>query len=253
MAKTITSVQHPLVKHLVRLRQNHDYREEHHSVLVEGSKLIGEVCPYHPTKMVISYSLESIPIGVKADEIVLVNESVMRKISGVMSPEGIIAEVTKPASASLKDKKRILACDGVSDPGNMGTLMRTALGLGWDGFFILESSCDPFNDKALRASKGATFRIPIAFGSWNDLEQLAKENLLTCLVADMEGKPLDTCEKAKNILLVLSNEARGASAEALKLCQPITIPMPGAMESLNVAVAGGIMMYHLRHGGEGKR
>lgn len=248
MIKEISSLQHPLVKYLVHLRQNRDYREEHHSVVIEGRKMVDEICPRHHTKLIMTYDKTWIPKGIKSDEILIVNEAIMSKVSGLQNPEGILAEVDMPNPASLKGLHWIIALDGVSDPGNLGALIRTGLALGWEGVFILENSCDPFNEKALRAAKGATFRLPYALGTWDDLRKLIKNNKLKPFVADMNGTELHDVSTNSAALLVLSNEAHGLSEEAAEICKKVSIPMPGDMESLNVAVAGGILMYVLKQG-----
>lgn len=246
MTKEVTSLQHDLVKHFVRLRQNRDYREEHQSVVIMGNKMIREVCSHHHTKVLMAYDPTFIPPGVKADEVVLVNEAIMQKVTGLPSPEGLVAEVAMPKPASLQGMHYVIACDAISDPGNLGALLRSALALGWQGAFILSNSCDPYNDKALRVAKGATFRLPIAMGTWDDLQKIVQKNKLHPFVADIQGTPLDEMAPTENALLVMSNEAHGLSEEAKRLCQKVTIPMPGEMESLNVAVAGAILMYTLK-------
>lgn len=245
MVKRIASVQHELVKHLVKLRKNHDYRVDHQTLIVDGIKPVNEICGKMKAKTLVAWDETLIPSGAKADEVVLVNENVMKKISGMQNPEGLIAEIPMPKPASFKGKLHIIVLDGVSDPGNVGTLLRTALALGWDGAFIVEESCDPFNEKAIRAARGATFRLPLAWGKWEQIEKLVKENKLEPLVADLEGAPLGDIKAKGGVLLVLGNEAHGPSKEAKKLCRPVSIPMGGDMESLNVSVAGGIMMYAL--------
>jgi TrmH family RNA methyltransferase len=248
MKDRLTSLQNPIVKHLSHLRQNRDYRDDNKSVLIEGRKIISEVCPFHHTKLIMAYDISFIPPGVEADEILIVNEAIMRKVSGSQNPEGIIAEVDMPEAASFTGLKWIIALDGVSDPGNLGTLLRTALALGWEGAFILDNSCDAFNDKALRAAKGATFRLPIASGNWEKLKEIIKSNKLKPLAADMHGTDLGKVKVENGTLLILSHEAHGISSEASELCEHIRIPMPGEMESLNVATAGGILMYVLKQG-----
>lgn len=247
MAKNITSLQHPLVKHLVRLRQNRDYREEHNSVLIEGRKMIAEANGLHSIKLLVAYDSSYIPSGINADEIVFVPESVMQKISGVLSPDGLIAELELPKPASLNGLSWILAFDGVSDPGNLGTLLRTGLALGWEGAFILENSCDPYNDKAIRAAKGATFKFPIASGNWNNLMEVIENNHLVPFAADMGGISIEETGQLDKVLLVLGNEAHGVSQEIREACKSISVPMRGDMESLNVAIAGGILMYLMRN------
>lgn len=247
--REISSLQHPLVKHFVRLRQNHDYRDEHQSVVVEGVKLIHELAQQHPIKSILACDGCLIPKTVNVDTTYIVNQAVMQKVTSLQNPEGLSAEIAMPKMASLKGKGFLIACDGINDPGNLGTLLRTALALGWEGAFILDNSCDPFNDKALRSAKGSTFRLPIARGSWKDLEALIKQNKLHPLAADIIGRNLDRANVKENVLLVLSNEAHGVSEEASKLCERITIPMSGQMESLNVASAGAILMYVLKKNG----
>jgi len=248
MPRQITSVQHPLVKHMVRLRQNRDYRYEHRSLLLEGIKPIAEIGGKFHFKTLMMLNETLLPIGIKADEILIVNESIMKKVSGMQTSEGIIAEIEMPEPASLKGLKFIVAFDGIADPGNLGTLLRTALALGWEGAFIIDETCDPFNEKALRAARGATFRLPIAWGNWQMLHELISKNHLNPVVADLQGTPIEKCERKDSILLVLSSESQGVSEDARKVCDPVTIPMPGEMESLNVAIAGGILMYSFLRG-----
>lgn len=246
--KKVTSGNHPLVKHIVKLRQNRDYRYEHQSLVIEGIKPVEELGRHARFKLIITYNEAMIPLGAEADEILIVNDAVMKKVSGMESPEGLVVEIEMPKPASLEGLKYILALDGVSDPGNVGTMLRSALALGWQGVFILDESCDPFNDKALRAARGATFRLPLSWGSLEQLKSLIKSNQLTHLVADINGKDLSKIAKNTPVLLVMGNEAHGPSKEVKDFCQAVTIVMPGSMESLNVSVAAGIMMYALRPG-----
>lgn len=248
MIKEITSVQHPLVKHLARLRHNSDYRHEHKSVLVEGIKLIHEVVNDKNVKNVLATCETLFPKHLKKSQCTLITHEVLKKISGLISPDGILAEVEMPAEADLAKKNFILAFDHVADPGNVGALLRTALALGWEGAFFIGDCCDPYNDKALRAARGATFRIPMAHGSWDDLSALVKKNKLTPFAADIEGAPLQKLEAPARALLVVGNEAHGLSPETKNLCSLLTIPMVGPMESLNVSIAGSIIMYHLKRG-----
>ncbi|CAI5500018.1 unnamed protein product [Closterium sp. Naga37s-1] len=170
------------------------------------------------------------------------------------------------------DMSRVLVLDGVQDPGNLGTLLRTALAFDWviekwcggewksgetrrssmgylHGVFLLPGCCDPFNDKALRASRGVLFRRPVAVGDWSHLLSLTSHHNLSLLAAHPAAA--DTADASAGasaphgICLVLGSEGQGLSATALRLCQPVAIPMPGGAESLNVAVAGGILLFLL--------
>ncbi len=239
----IRSLQHPLVKHLVKLRHNRDYREEHQTLVLEGVKMVTEVCCSAAPKVLLVLDETLVPPGVKPRELIVVSEEILSKISGTPSPEGVIAEVAMPAPASLKGKERLLALDGVNDPGNLGTLLRTAVTFGFEGLFLFHDCCDPYNDKALRAAKGATFRLPMWTGTWEELKELAASEKLTCYAADLQGTSVNEMAFPKKSILILGNEAHGLSRSVREGCQTVTIPQQGAMDSLNVAVAGGILMY----------
>lgn len=238
---SITSLHHPLVKHLVKLRTDGAYRQEQALLLLEGLKPIQEVSPFIAqllyTPAYAAYA-SSLP-GVKWE----ITEALLHKISGMSSPEGIIAEVRMPPYVSLDKQRHILALDGISDPGNLGTLLRTALALGWDAVYFLPGSCDPYNEKVLRAARGAHFKMSLARGTAQVLREWTGARKVQALVADIEGDPPNKIPAASQRLLVLGNEAHGASEEIRLFCQAVAIPMHGEMESLNVAVAGGILLY----------
>jgi TrmH family RNA methyltransferase len=237
LPREITSLQHPIVKRLVKLREDRAFRWNEGSALIVGHKMVSEISPL---KILIA---DHDPSPLSADEIYLATPEILKKITGVVSPEGIAAEVALPKPADLSRAERIVAFDRITDPGNIGSLLRSALALGFDGAFFLDSSADPFNDKALRAAKGATFRIPLGFGTEDDLEKLSRGR--TTLIADTSGdKKIDS---KTPLLLILGSESHGPSERLKKLGRQITIPMPGAMESLGVAAAGAILLYTLRN------
>jgi len=142
--------------------------------------------------------------------------------------------------------QRVLVLDGVADPGNLGTLLRTALALGWEGAYLLQNCCDPYNDKALRAAMGATFRLPLRMGTASTLQQLAEEEDWRCWVADLKGESPESVPTQQKIALILGSEAHGVSEACRRLGRAVAIPMPGSMESLNVSTAGAILLYLLR-------
>ena len=172
-------------------------------------------------------------------EVYLVTDALMKKISGLVNPEGILAEVAIPEERPLTGTKIVVA-DRVQDPGNLGTLIRSSLAFGWDGMFLLTGSVDPYNDKALRAAKGATFHLPLQSGSWQDLKKIIEENRLQLVVADTKGKAPDAFSNMP-IGLVLGNEAKGPDVPLPH--ETVTLAMNGQMESLNVSVAGSILLY----------
>lgn len=239
----IASLQNPLVKHLVKLREERNYREQQGSVLITGNKLVSEVAAHlKPKKWFVT---ETCPISATG-EVYLVTPAVMKKITGLPTPEPIAAEFPLPGPQNLTGKAPLLALDAIRDPGNLGTLIRTALALGWAGVFFLPTCVDLFHEKAIRASRAAAFHLPWQTGTWEELERLGKGGNLKTYIADMEGESISTVQSTSHALLLLSNEAQGVQNRAKNFGQKITIPMQGEMESLNVAMAGAILMYMLK-------
>lgn len=228
----LESRDNPYVKHLRKLKEDAHYRQERQKVFIEGKNLIQELLPFVEsgtlyTKNDFETSLSKVQIS----------EAVEKKLASFEGSD-LFAEFPLPQLQLPKKCTHILALDAVSDPGNLGTLLRSALALGWDGVFFLPGCADPFNGKVLRASKGALFKLPYLKGSWEELEKIATDQELPLLAADMEGRKPN---RQKGIL-ILGNEGQGLSQKASRL-EKIAIPMPGNMESLNVSAAGAILMY----------
>ncbi len=236
--KEIKSLQHPIVKHLVKLRKKRGYRLEKESLLLEGKKMVFEYRGHIEVLLVAKNT--TIPSHLKPKQTLIVSPEIIEKISGTCSPEPYLAEIPFPSLSSLEGKERLLALDGVSDPGNVGTLLRTALALGFEGVFLTKTSADPFMDKALRAAKGATFHLSIQVGSEKDLTDLIERCGLTPYVAD--GSGASNVSFTSPLILILGNEAHGPSETLKKLGTLVSIPMANQTESLNVAIAGGILM-----------
>lgn len=241
----ISSVQNPLVKHLVKLRQDGDYRKEQRLIVLEGVKPIQEASRIVQLFYTASYASQA---SFFAGEKFEITEPVLRKISGMTSPEGIVAVVPMPVPISLDKQRYIVALDGINDPGNMGSLLRTALAFGWEAVYFLPGGCDPFNEKVLRAARGAHFKLPFANGTAGELQKWCEKNGVEPFVADLNGEDPAKIKKQKSCLLVVGNEAHGPSPEIRSFCKPVTLPMQGEMESLNAAVAGAILLYLLSGG-----
>lgn len=231
--KKITSLQHPLIHHWVRLRTERAYREENQRLLVVGEKMSREL----PIETLIALELSS---EIHAKETYLVTEPILKKITGLNQPDGFAAETLLPSPQDLKAKKFVLILDQIADPGNLGTLLRTALGLNWEGVILTPGTVDLFNDKALRAAKGAHFHLPYARMTLEEIVQLD----LHFYVADLEGTPLETAHFQMPMALILSSEGHGA--RNWRNFKKITIPMNGTTESLNVAASGAILLYTMR-------
>lgn len=147
--------------------------------------------------------------------------------------------------------------------------MRTAVAFGWDACFLLPGCCDPFNDKALKAGRGAAFKLPLAQGTWADLQHITQQQSIQCLGAcpdstqqqhvqqgwtasggAKQGSAKQEASSVQSVssgavCLVLGSEGQGLSEEAMQHVKPVSVPMPGPMESLNVSQAGAVLMFAL--------
>ncbi len=245
--KEIFSAQHPLIKYWTHLRSDAHFRRTESRVLLEGKNCIQDVCSTTKATRLIVTDPSLIPDGLQADEVIIVTPPLMKKISGVQTPEGIIAEFALPDNTPFTSVKKIIVADRIQDPGNLGTLIRSSAAFGWDGFFVLPGCSDPFNDKALRAAKGATFQLPIYSGSWDQLHELCTQNSLELIVADTSGEKPAVFNKMP-MALVLGNEAQGPAVPSTIPFKKVSLPMQGSTESLNVAVAGSILLYLYQEG-----
>jgi TrmH family RNA methyltransferase len=236
----ITSVQNPLVKEISRLKSSRAERYRKHQVVVEGHNLLEELLSEEKPDELLLQEGGSYPEQWEKIPHTMVSAAVMRKVSDCEQPPGALAVFPMPQSSIPAHPARLLILAGIADPGNLGTLLRSAAAFGWSGVYLLEGCCDPYNPKAIRAAKGATFRLPFEQGS---AEKLPEEG--TLLVADLDGAPYSTAAVEGPIYLLLGNEAHGVGSRWVKE-KKITIPMEGEMESLNVAIAGSILMEHFR-------
>jgi TrmH family RNA methyltransferase len=238
----IESLQHPLVKRLVKLRGEKRARQEEKQVVVAGVKLIADLAKHYPIAQLLIEEGSHFP-DLPGEKIVVTAE-ILKKITGLAAPEPLAAVVPLPEQKNLSGKKRVIALDGVADPGNMGTLIRTAWALGCDGMYVVDGSTDPFNDKALRAAQGATFQLPLQFGGVEELVSLIATNRMHAFVADLHGESIGFAEHP--YVLILGSETHGIRPELKQKFKAVTIPMKNGVDSLNVAVAGAILIYALQ-------
>ncbi|HSX37606.1 MAG TPA: RNA methyltransferase, partial [Chlamydiales bacterium] len=227
LAKKIESLQHPEVLHWSKLLKSKSYRKKFNSTLVSGEKLIRELSSQVPSLRLITLAPSDIP----AVETFLVTRPILKKITNLQEPDGYAAEIPLPSFQDLSSCQNLLILDQIADPGNLGALLRTAYALSWDGVVATPGTVDFFNDKALRAAKGATFHIPLAIESPETLLSWK----LSFYVADIEGKNVSALSFKAPLALVLSNEGQGISFWANTLGTKVHIPMKKQAESLNVA------------------
>lgn len=241
----LSSLQHPLVKHLVKLRQNRAYRYEQKTVLISGIKLIRELSQKFSFKKILIEKAYQPLFPYKAQQTHTTSLAILGKITGLETPEPIAAEICMPTFQDLSSSKHLLILDRIMDPGNLGTLLRTALAFDWD-VFLVEGCVDLYNDKALRAAKGATFFLNLTQGSLVHLQNLLKKGSFHIYAADAKGNTFQKNLLKKSIALALGNESHGVNPSIIQHAKKIAIPIKKPVESLNVAIAGAIFMYLLQ-------
>lgn len=244
MKGNLTSVHNPLVIHLARLARQRKCREEEQSCIVEGFKTLSEIDGSLLRTLIVTKEAD-VGLVPFCENTFLVTDEVLRKISSSKEPEGILAEVALPKQQDLSSSSKLVVLDGLQDPGNVGTIFRTALAFGWDGMILLDGSCDPFNDKALRAAKGATFKIPYLQMSKEAFLNWALEHSFKLFAAHLKGSFVEQLAFPSKVALIFGSEGKGVSKELLKLSESVTIPMSCLVESLNVAVSAGILLHSL--------
>jgi TrmH family RNA methyltransferase len=169
------------------------------------------------------------------------------------TPQGVLAVIEPKAwtLADLNPKPRapVLVLDAVQDPGNVGTLLRTAFALGASGAVLLRGSADTANPKVIRAAMGATFRLPAVMVEPGEFIAWCRQAELAVWAATAEGSPLSRTAAPERLALVVGNEGAGVSADLRALAvHQVAIPLARGAESLNVAVAAGILLYEATRG-----
>jgi len=243
----ITSRTNPLMTHIRRIAASRSYRRERGEYLGDGSKLLEEALRWKAGVKTVVFtpevSVPPLPEGVRAVE---VPRDVMKSVSPMEAPQGVLFLAALPEQRLPRlTGRRYLALEGVQDPGNVGTMLRTADALGAGGVILLEGCADPYNPKTVRAAMGALFRC----GVWQtDLPQLCEALKETALPLYGAALGRDTEDAGRMDLrrgvLLIGSEGRGLSREALTACQrTIRIPMRPRCESLNAAAAAAILLW----------
>ena len=167
------------------------------------------------------------------------------------SPQGVLAIGVAPewslASLEASQSMRLLVLDAVQDPGNVGTMLRTAAALGVAATLSLPGTVDLWNAKVVRSAMGAHFHHPCLSGTWDDLDAFRRDRSIEVWAADASGESIDGLEPPSRLALVVGNEGSGLSSlSRTRADRLVALPITAAVESLNVAVAAGILLYELR-------
>jgi len=254
----LRSLQNPYIKYVMKLKKKR-FRDREKRFMVEGVRFVEEALSSGWPVQNIVYSPELL---VSARGISLIAEAAERKIGNVpvektvfkvlaetQTPQGIMALCAVKERPAEGFCSNVLVIDGISDPGNLGTVIRSADAFGFEGVVILENTVDLYNSKTLRSTMGSVFHIPV-------LDNVKISELRRYLPAGggfkmlvgvpSGGIPVDLVDLRQPLALVVGSEAGGPSGALLAMAhEKITIPMPGGAESLNAGVAASIVMYEV--------
>lgn len=249
--KRIESVQNARVKQWRKLHTRKE-RDKTGTFLIEGFHLIEEALKNKQQILELIVGEEtSLPNYWNLDEVDLyfVTDEIVHSLAETETTQGVFAVYRQHDSADeWKHWKRVLLLDAVQDPGNLGTIIRTADAAGMDGIVLGDGTVDAFNAKTLRSSQGSIFHIPVLrgkIGEWTD--KLKSMEIPVYGTALDDSLAFREVQPQPHFALLLGNEGNGVSPEHLaKTDQNLYIPIHGKAESLNVAIAAGILLYHLR-------
>ena len=245
--KEITSLTNPYVKDLVKLKEK-KYRSLLNEYIIEGKHLVDDAYEVGLLKEVISTD-DSVLNNYQSVSKIKVNEQILNKIADTQNPQNVlgICEI-KNIDVDYKNYKHLLILDDVKDPGNVGTLIRTALAFDIDLVLLSNESCDVYNSKVVRSTQGAIFKIDIAYKDLSDeIKKIKKEEITVISTSLNTSTSIKDIKKIDKYAIILGNEANGVTKDIQKEADiNVIIPISKDIESLNVAIAGAIMMYEVR-------
>jgi len=249
----ITSVHNPKIQLVRTLLRHSQERREARAFVAEGVRLVEEALAADwPFRLVLFGETLSErgrdlveELEARSIEIEKVTDALLNSISETENSQGILAVLDYSQFPIPHLLSFVLILDSIRDPGNLGTLLRTAAAAGVQAVFLPPETADAFAPKVVRGGMGAHFRLPILSLTWDEIR--TRTSGLEVFLADMEGEV--ACWEANfrlPLALIVGGEAAGASAAARELAnQRVYIPMPGGSESLNASVAGGVLIFEI--------
>ena len=246
MTERITSRQNPLLQQVRKLLASRREREKTGVFVADGTKLLAEAVAWWPglETVILSDGVEAeIPQGVR---LVRVPADVMESISPMQTPQGALFVCKLPQPQDFVPQKGMLLLDGIQDPGNLGTILRTADALEIP-VALLDGCADPFSHKVVRASMGAVFRSVPVQTDWQKAISACNEKNIPVAVTALSPKALDIRQVGLNTMaVVIGSEGQGVRPELLaRADQELIIPMNPNCESLNAAIAAAIVMWQM--------
>jgi len=244
------------LKHLARLGREKKYRRETGELLCEGEKMLREalLSGAEVKNILVREKTHSEALDELISEAVaggasvfIAEDSLFRVASQVGTPQGVVFSCAQPqwGNEILSSADQALLLDGVQDPGNLGTILRTAEAFALDAVVLCEGCAEPYSPKVVRSTMGAVFRMPCLRLALSDAVGLLKRNGLRVYAAALHGESISAGELGR-AAVIIGSEGHGVSEDALRLCDGcITIPMKGRAESLNAGVAASIVIYEM--------
>ena len=249
-AETITSRQNPLMTHLRKLASSRSYRKKSGEYLCDGTKLLVEALKWGAVVKTAVFSegvdIPPLPDGVRA---VRVSEELMRSVSPMETPQGALFTVALP-EVQLPETlsgKHYLVLDGVQDPGNVGTILRTADAFDCDGVFLVNACADLYNPKTARATMGAIFRREAYTVTAEELFALLRKSGVPLYGTALRDDTVPLAEaNLARAAVAIGSEGRGLSQQVLDECaKTLKIPMNPRCESLNAAIAATVVLWEM--------
>ncbi len=245
----ISSTQNKRIRYVKSLQTKPRFRRSERKLVLEGGRLIAEALLANGKPDIALYSPEKADYELIAQlqgrdcPLLPVSETVLQHVSATQQAPGLLAVFQLPRPPMPAVPERILILDGVREPGNLGTIWRTAAAAGVDLAILAPDCVDPYNPKAVRAGMGAHFRLPLVESSWNEISRYCRE-LAVYVAMPSALKKYTEVNWLDSWAFIVGNEAHGISKRALELARyPISIPMLGGAESINVASATAIILF----------
>ncbi len=252
----IRSNKNPSIQNIRKLLNKRTERYEQRKFIIEGVRLLEEafLSSFHPDLILISQNVSergrSIVKQLSLDNVktVEVPHSIINELSDTKAPQGVLAVCSFPQLSLPKQIVFSLVIDGIADPGNLGTILRTALAAGVDSVFILSSTVDPFSPKVVRSAMGAHFKLPIRVLEFLELRSILQADnnkAIKIYLADARGGlPYWDVDLRPPVALVIGSEATGPGNQCREYVEnKIWIPMSEKCESLNASIAAGILLF----------
>ena len=247
MEMRITARKNPLLQQVKKLFSSRKERETAGLFAADGTKLLQEAVRFYPglDTVILSDGVDAdVPSHVR---LIRVPEDVMASISPMEAPQGAVFLCRLPQKQPLVAGKPMLLLDGIQDPGNLGTILRTADAL-QGPVVLLEGCADPYSHKVVRASMGAVFRTPVVQSTWEEASRILRDAGVPVAVTALSDRARDIRQAPlQEMAVVIGSEGRGVRPEILSAADhELIIPMNANCESLNAAVAASIVLWQMQ-------